>query len=255
VEFKVKVYSKPHFGGDGLAFWVLTGDHDPTFPSEPDSLNGPVFGLKSDFTGFGVVIDVYDNDNRRNNPAVYVLKNFDDDAEIAWDGDNDYAANMVTDTVVSPLSKNGKSDHSCVADVRNLGRDMSVLVKYLHKTLHVYINTDDGSNWKYCLSVTLEDQSFVESHFAFTAATGQVADNHEITSITTRYLSEDDVDVDDDLLVHVGQRSKRIGVTGSMIHWLIFILGTGQLFMAGYQVVTFNNNKKYPAKCAKSLNE
>ncbi len=31
VEFKIEVFSKPHFGGDGMAFWVLTGDHDPAF--------------------------------------------------------------------------------------------------------------------------------------------------------------------------------------------------------------------------------
>jgi mannose-binding lectin 1 len=70
----MEVFSKPHFGGDGLAFWVLAGDMDPSFSSEPDSLNGPIFGMKSEFKGFGVLFDVYDNDNRRNNPSVFVLE-------------------------------------------------------------------------------------------------------------------------------------------------------------------------------------
>jgi hypothetical protein len=46
---------------------------DPSFSGEPDALNGPIFGMKNEFKGFGVMFDVYDNDNRRNNPSVFVL--------------------------------------------------------------------------------------------------------------------------------------------------------------------------------------
>jgi hypothetical protein len=35
-------------------------------------IDGDVFGMRSDFKGFGVVLDVYDNDNNRNNPQVCV---------------------------------------------------------------------------------------------------------------------------------------------------------------------------------------
>jgi mannose-binding lectin 1 len=57
--------------------------------ADPELLSGSVFGMRSDFDGFGVVFDVYDNDNRRDNPAVFVLKN--EGTETKFNHDADYA--------------------------------------------------------------------------------------------------------------------------------------------------------------------
>src|SRR5688572_4793322 len=55
---QIEVFSKPHFGGDGFGFWVLAGEQDPSFAQNVDALSGPLFGLKQDYKGFGVVVDV-----------------------------------------------------------------------------------------------------------------------------------------------------------------------------------------------------
>jgi len=51
----------------------------PAFPYRPRPLflrftTGPLFGMKTEFKGVGVLFDTYDNDNARNNPSVFVLE-------------------------------------------------------------------------------------------------------------------------------------------------------------------------------------
>lgn len=58
--------------------------------TDPEVLNGPLFGLRSDFQGFGIVFDVYDNDNRRDNPSIFVLRN-DEGVPTKFNHDNDFA--------------------------------------------------------------------------------------------------------------------------------------------------------------------
>lgn len=182
-EFKLEVFSKPHFGGDGFGFWVLAGELDPSFTQGPDALSGPLFGLKNDFKGFGVVVDVYDNDNRRNNPSVFVLQNKEGKA-LVYNHDNDYEDDMVK-TLPPGVDVASGGAYKCVADIRNTGKVSKVLIKFLHRIVHVYIDNNEGAGYKFCLAVQLDDD-FKDHHLAFTAATGQVADNHDILEINTR---------------------------------------------------------------------
>lgn len=56
---------------------MVHGDMDPSKHSEMRSyLNGPIVGMRADFHGFGIIFDTYDNDNLRDNPSVFVVKNF-----------------------------------------------------------------------------------------------------------------------------------------------------------------------------------
>ena len=49
---------------------------DPSYSAEgSEALKGPLFGLRADFKGFGVIFDTYDNDGRRDNPSIYVIMN------------------------------------------------------------------------------------------------------------------------------------------------------------------------------------
>lgn len=211
MEFHFEAYSNPHFGGDGFGFFIMSGDQDPTFSTEPDFLNGPIFGMKSDFQGVGVMFDVYDNDNKRNNPSVFVLDNMQGDRE--FNHDNDYEDDMEKTTPEHVPGHVGSDDtayraHKCVADFRNSGKSNKALVKYLHKVMHVYIDSQEGEGYKFCLAVEM-NHSFVDYHFAFAAATGQVADIHDLKEVTVRYLSEADKEFDDSLMTHYGaSRSK-----------------------------------------------
>jgi len=206
VEFKTEIFSKPHFGGDGFGFWVVSSDQDPAY-SEADALLGPAFGMRKDFKGFGVMFDVYDNDHRRNNPSIFVLTNFDG-GEFMYNHDNDFENDMYTNKPANNFGSKGHSAHKCVADIRNTGKVSRVLVKYLHRVLHVYVDTADQQGYKFCLAVEFEaDRVFREHSIAFTAATGQVADNHDIMEISTRYLDEGEREFNDAMLAQLGDSS------------------------------------------------
>lgn len=242
-EFEVnfEVYSNPHFGGDGFAFWILSGDQDPTFSTEPDVLNGPIMGMKEDFAGVGVIFDVYDNDNKRNNPSIFVLENMAGE-DTQFNHDNDFEDNMVKSTPDVVPGHVGEDStayraHKCVADFRNTGKGSKFLVKFLHKVLHVYVDAQEGKGYKFCLAVELPDVSFVDYHIAFTAATGQVADTHDIKSITGRYLADSDEDFDDSLMDHYGASRKSGGNTWSAMFQSLCVLGfTSLMAYTGYQM-------------------
>jgi hypothetical protein len=195
--------------------------------------------MKSDFQGFGIMFDVYDNDNRRNNPTVFVLKNDGKDKNRKWDHDNDFEQDMY---VVRPTNIDDKSKanaHRCVADMRNTGRPAKILIKYLHKVLHVYVETSEITGYKFCLAVQFDkDTSFVDHHIAFTAATGQVADNMDILEVNTRYLAETDAELDDSRFGALADKSTVHRFSGAF--WTLMTLaGLGLLVYAVYELATF----------------
>ncbi len=99
--------------------------------------------MRNDFNGFGIAFDVYDNDNRRDNPSIFVLKN-DNGEATHYNHDNDYANDMYKRTAAVDGSKVSNAFHTqyrCLGEFRNSGKPAKVLVKYLHKNLHVYIDT------------------------------------------------------------------------------------------------------------------
>lgn len=239
VEFSTEVFSKPHFGGDGLAFWVLAGEQDPSFTQHPDALSGPLFGMKNDFKGFGVIFDVYDNDNRRNNPSVFVLANTNGGAT-KYNHDNDYEDDMVKTLPDGVEWGSAGASAKCVADIRNTGKVSKVLIKYLHRILHVYIDSNEGNGYKFCLAVQL-DSDYKDHHLAFTAATGQVADHHDIVEITTRYLKQSDRDFDDASLSAMHGSGSHHS-SWYALYWLVqsALLGA-VLTLATYQLYLFHN--------------
>ncbi|CEP01500.1 hypothetical protein PBRA_002106 [Plasmodiophora brassicae] len=217
VEIGLRVFSKPHFGGDGFAFWVLSSEMDPSYSASPTSLSGPVFGMRDDFKGFGVIFDTYDNDGRRDNPSIFVVKNIN--GKFVYNNDNDLADNMVRNLDPSVPYK-------CTADYRNLGKPVKVLFRYIHGSLHIYVDdTIKETGYKFCLavSINLEEVKITETHFAFTSMTGEVADAVELTEITTHYIDDSDADIADSTL-ELSQ-----SVAGTRWRWLYWFvaLGTG----------------------------
>jgi len=219
IEFQADISSKPHFGGDGFGFWLLEGLQDPTYHNDPSYLNGDVFGIKNDFKGVGIVIDVYDNDARRDNPSVFVLYN-PDGVVTSYNHDNDYADDMykVTAGGASPA-------YTCTANVRNLGHPFKMMVRYIQQVMHVYIDTDDGIGYKFCLAVKFDKpNAFKDHHIAFTAITGQVADSHDVIELSTRYLSESgDNNFNDDNMIHLEETARC--PTLHFLYWTLLVVG------------------------------
>lgn len=200
IEIKFQVGSKPHFGGDGFGIWLLHGDMDPStglfifhpFSQLNDSsgrdLTGPVVGLRDDFIGCGVVVDTYDNDNRRNNPAVFMLCNRG--KSVTFDHDGDYERDMITTKPSSLPTGSTAAAHKCVADVRNTGKIARLLLKVVDDVAHVYVDQGEGLGFRFCLAVELpDDLPLMNHHLVITGATGGVSDNLDVVEITTRYLA------------------------------------------------------------------
>ena len=108
IEFEVDVFSKPHFGGDGFAFWLLHSSQDPSFQTDPEYLLGSVFGMREDFRGVGIVVDVYDNNGSRDNPSIFVLHNPTGE-RTNYNHDNDYANDMYKKTAPGTKRPSGSS--------------------------------------------------------------------------------------------------------------------------------------------------
>lgn len=161
-----RVFSKPHFGGDGFAFWVLSSEMDPSYSAEGKALTGPVFGLRENFKGFGVVFDTYDNDGRRDNPSVFAVMNKENN--FAYSHNDDLASSYIRDTP-------GNLGYKCTADYRNLGKPMRVLFRYFRNVLHVYVDDSiKDRGYKFCLAVNIDlGSAITEKHLAFTAMTGE----------------------------------------------------------------------------------
>ena len=162
VELVYQVTNTQHLGGDGLAFWYVKD------PNE----EGPVFGSRDRWVGLGVFVDTYDNDRRNDNPYISVVLN---------DGTLSY--NPATDG--SDIQVGG-----CRASVRRTAHPAGLLVRYdgTAKKLDVEYHTGDGA-WQHCFSKDQVDLP-VGYHFGVSAATGQLADVHDVFRFTTRRLRD-----------------------------------------------------------------
>jgi hypothetical protein len=139
-------------------------------------------GMNDNFKGVGVIVDVYDNDGRRNNPAIFAIKN---DGVTSFDPrtEQDFEGRMITDLY--------KGSHRCVNDLRNTNRPVEMVIKVINNALFVYINSHASTGYRSCFSVQLnfpDEMSLKGYHLAITAASGQVSDNIDINSINVRYL-------------------------------------------------------------------
>ncbi|XP_038640201.1 protein ERGIC-53-like [Scyliorhinus canicula] len=164
VEVSFRINGRNRVGADGLAIWY-TRERGPM---------GPVYGAADHWDGVGIFFDSYDNDGRVNNPAILVVGN---DGQLAYDHPNDGRTQALG---------------SCFRDYRNSYRPVGVRVRYYQKTLQLYLNlgvTDFDENYEFCAEV--RDMNLPSSgYFGVSAATGGVADDHDVLSFLAFSLTQ-----------------------------------------------------------------
>jgi hypothetical protein len=247
VEVEFRVHSRGHFGGEGFCAWLISAaDIDPSNSQRSDSLNGPIFGLRDDFDGYGICIDVYDNDNKRNNPSVFVLNQDKKSGEkLSFDHDTDFENAMwksLPNVFPAMFTKDAVkySAYKCVADVRNGQMPSKLLFRVLHNILHVYVDSS-AAGYKYCFAVMM-DRDTRDYHLAFSAATGQVADNHDINSISTRYLLDSSKEFDDTKLGRLGDIGKsQGGRMGGLLSLIINLISIALIALVAFQLYTYHS--------------
>uniref|UniRef100_A0A7S4PI86 L-type lectin-like domain-containing protein n=1 Tax=Paramoeba aestuarina TaxID=180227 RepID=A0A7S4PI86_9EUKA len=167
IMIKLNVNGVSQVGADGLAFWLA---------KEVNVLGG-FFGFIEKFSGIGVVIDTYDNDGSGQHPIVTLFQN---------DGTKTYEH-----------SHHGGEHHAsemelghCSYALRNQKDNTIMRIKYENRRVTVDLRAEGSSEWFECVSVG-NVHIDVGLYLGLSAATGHLADNHDIHGITVRNLEDD----------------------------------------------------------------
>ncbi|XP_029430791.1 protein ERGIC-53-like isoform X2 [Rhinatrema bivittatum] len=135
---------------------------------------GPVYGAADFWDGVGIFFDTFDNDTHRNNPIILVIGN---NGKLIYDHPNDGASQALG---------------SCIHNFRNTPHPFRARITYYKRTLSVSVNNagvpDDGF-YELCTQV---QNMIIPSvgFFGVSAATGGLADDHDVMSFLTFSLTE-----------------------------------------------------------------
>uniref|UniRef100_A0A667XLJ4 Lectin, mannose-binding, 1 n=1 Tax=Myripristis murdjan TaxID=586833 RepID=A0A667XLJ4_9TELE len=148
-EVTFRVSGRGRMGADGLAVWFTASQ----------GLDGPVYGAADKWNGVGVFFDSFDNDGKKNNPAIIVVGN---NGNLVYDHQNDGTTQALG---------------TCLRDFRNKPYPVRAKITYYKKTLTVMINngfTPDKDDYEFCTKV---DNMIIpkEGFFGISAATGGLA--------------------------------------------------------------------------------
>uniref|UniRef100_A0A3B4CZ39 L-type lectin-like domain-containing protein n=1 Tax=Pygocentrus nattereri TaxID=42514 RepID=A0A3B4CZ39_PYGNA len=163
-EVAFRVSGRGRTGADGLAIWF----------SAAQGLEGPVYGAADQWNGVGIFFDSFDNDGKKNNPAVIVVGN---NGKLVYDHQNDGSTQALG---------------TCLRDFRNKPYPVRARITYYKKTLTVLINngfTPEKEDYEFCTKV---DNMIIPptGYFGISAATGGLADDHDVLSFLLFRLTE-----------------------------------------------------------------
>ncbi|XP_037871478.1 protein ERGIC-53 [Bombyx mori] len=163
VDIMFKITGRGRIGADGLAFWYTTQRGDYT---------GEVFGSSDKWNGLGVIFDSFDNDNKHNNPYIMAVVN---DGTKVFDHKSDGTTQLLS---------------GCLRDFRNKPFPTRAKIEYYMNTLTVYFHngmTNNEQDYELCFraeNVVLPRGG----HFGLSAATGGLADDHDVIHFLTTAL-------------------------------------------------------------------
>uniref|UniRef100_A0A8C1N2U4 Lectin, mannose-binding 2-like b n=1 Tax=Cyprinus carpio TaxID=7962 RepID=A0A8C1N2U4_CYPCA len=156
VQFKIQGEGKKNLNGDGLAIWL----------TKERLQNGQVFGNTNFFTGLGVFVDTYPNDDKQHERTFPFISAMVGNGSVAYDHDHD---GRFTDL------------GGCTAHVRNVENDAFLLIRYMKNRLTVMTDIEGKQEWKDCLDIpgVRLPQGY---YFGVSSATGDLSDNHDLIS-------------------------------------------------------------------------
>lgn len=164
LEVALKVTGQGRIGADGMALW---------YTSQQGTL-GPVFGANDYWTGMGIMLDSFDNDGARNNPTVSLMIN---DGTRTFDHQTDGSSQVLS---------------SCQKDFRNKQFPVYLKVNYLRNVLTVLVSDGMSPTPRYELCIRAENIFLPKSgFFGVSAATGGLADDHDVLDFSVFSLFTD----------------------------------------------------------------
>ncbi|KAM9821052.1 lectin, mannose-binding 2-like a [Neosynchiropus ocellatus] len=163
VHFKIHGQGKKNLNGDGLAIWY----------TKERMQKGPVFGNMDNFTGLGVFVDTYPNEEKHLERIFPFILAMVGNGTISYDHERDGR----------PTELGG-----CNAMIRNLKHDTFLFIRYIRRRLTVMIDIDGQHEWRDCLDIP-GVQLPRGYYFGATAVTGDLSDNHDIISLKLYQLT------------------------------------------------------------------
>ncbi|XP_041476999.1 vesicular integral-membrane protein VIP36-like [Lytechinus variegatus] len=171
LHFSVHGSGKTLFG-DGFAIWY----------TKERMKDGPVFGNMDYFTGLGLFFDTYSNHNGPHNHAHPYISAQINNGTLHYDHDRDG-----THTELD----------GCHAPFRNKDHNTHVAIRYFQNRLTVMMDISGEGKWQHCVD---QERIILPTgyYFGASAATGQLADNHDIHSVKVYELESVDLDKNTD---------------------------------------------------------
>ncbi|XP_005720556.1 lectin, mannose-binding 2-like a isoform X2 [Pundamilia nyererei] len=227
VHFKIHGQGKKNLNGDGLAIWY----------TKERMQKGPVFGNKDNFTGLGVFVDTYPNEEKHIERIFPFVLAMVGNGTISYDHERDGR----------PTELGG-----CNAMVRNLKHDSFLFIRYVRRRLTVMIDIDGQHEWRDCLDLpgVRLPQGY---YFGASAITGDLSDNHDIISMKLYQLTvlrskkeeeeEEDVitipSVDNMELIRLGQSDE--GMSGIAIFFTVLFSMLACIFLIVIGLVVYSH--------------
>uniref|UniRef100_A0A672YYN3 Lectin, mannose-binding, 1 n=1 Tax=Sphaeramia orbicularis TaxID=375764 RepID=A0A672YYN3_9TELE len=146
-EVTFRVSGRGRMGADGLAVWFTTAQ----------GLDGPVYGAADHWNGVGVFFDSFDNDGKKNNPAILIVGN--------------------NGNLIMTIKSNFIDSFQSVILFHS---------HYVEAQLSLSLSLQD---YEFCAKV---DNIVIprEGFFGISAATGGLADDHDVLSFLVFSLTE-----------------------------------------------------------------
>ncbi|MBN3296934.1 LMA2L protein, partial [Amia calva] len=198
VHFKIHGQGKKNLNGDGLAVWYTKErmQSDQAYREVPQETSAviaakrPVFGNMDFFTGLGLFVDTYPNEEKQQEAQK---KRYTPRTQSVPPSQRifPYVSAMVGNGTVSyDHERDGRPTElgGCTALVRNLNHDTFLVVRYVRRRLTVMIDIDGKHEWRDCLDLpgVWLPQGY---YFGASAITGDLSDNHDLISLKLYQLT------------------------------------------------------------------
>ncbi|CAF1060230.1 unnamed protein product [Rotaria sordida] len=168
LDVKLRVTGRGRLGADGMAIWF----------TENPGVEGSVFGSNDQWKGLGIFLDSFDNDalttQLQNNPIIVVMLN---DGTKFYDHQHDGSSQI---------------QGSCIRDFRNKPLPIQLKIEYINQGLTIYINngiSQDDNAFELCTHIDRIQLPKV-GYLGVTAATGGLADDHDVLEFLTHTYSD-----------------------------------------------------------------
>ncbi|KAG8010723.1 VIP36-like protein [Nibea albiflora] len=218
VHFKIHGQGKKNLNGDGLAIWY----------TKERLQKGPVFGNMDNFTGLGVFVDTYPNEEKQLERIFPFVLAMVGNGSISYDHERDGR----------PTELGG-----CNAMVRNLKHDTFLFIRYIRRRLTVMIDIDGQHEWRDCLDIpgVRLPQGY---YFGATAVTGDLSDNHDIISLKLYQLTvlrsqKEEEEEEEEITIPMGPAEE--GMSGIAIFFTVLFSMLGCIFLVVIGLVVYSN--------------